>query len=54
MYVYIYTYDKFIALQTLNTQKYIPYIYVTHKLLKSCRSKMATLEHDVCDVHRAS
>ena len=31
--------------------KCIPYIYVTHK---SCRSKMATLEHDVCDVHGAS
>ena len=36
--------------------KYIPYIYiyVTHKVLKSCRSKMATLEHDVCDVHGTS
>ena len=31
--------------------KYTPYISVTHKVLKSCRSKMATLEHDVCDVH---
>ena len=29
-------------------------MYVTHKVLKSCRSKMATLEHDVCDVHGAS
>ena len=27
---------------------------VTHKVLKSCRSKMATLAHDVCDVHGAS
>ena len=27
---------------------------MTHKLLKSCRSKMTTLEHDVCDVHAAS
>ena len=34
--------------------KYIPYISVTHKVLKSCRSKMATLAHDVCDVHGAS
>ena len=23
-------------------------------MLKSCRSKIATLAHDVCDVHRAS
>ena len=30
------------------------YISVTHKVLKSCRSKMATLAHDVCDVHGAS
>ena len=44
--------DRFIVLQTLNTQ-YIPYISVTHKVLKSCRSKMATLAHDVCDVHGA-
>ena len=36
----------------LNTQ-YITYISVTHKVFKSCRSKMATLVHDVCDVHRA-
>ena len=34
--------------------KYMPYISVTHKVPKSCRSKMATLEHDVCDVHVAS
>ena len=34
--------------------KYTPYISVTHKVLKSCRSKMATLAHDVCDVHGAS
>ena len=33
--------------------KYIPYISVTHKVLKSSRSKMATLAH-VCDVHGAS
>ena len=32
------------------------YIYtsVTHKVLKSCRSKMATLARDVSDVHGAS
>ena len=35
-------------------QKYIPYISVTQKVLKSCRSKMATLAYDVCDVHGAS
>ena len=35
-------------------RKYIPYISVTHKVLKSCKSKMATLAHDVCDVHGAS
>ena len=34
--------------------KYIPYISVTHKVLKSCRSKMTTLEHNVCDKHGAS
>ena len=34
--------------------KYIPYISVTPKVLKSCRSRMATLEHNVCDVHGAS
>ena len=34
--------------------KYIPYISVRHKVLKSCRSKMATLAHDVCDVRGAS
>ena len=34
--------------------KYIPYMSVTQKVLKSCRSKMATLEHNVCDVHGAS
>ena len=33
---------------------YTPYISVTHKALKSCRSKMATLAHDVSDVHGAS
>ena len=27
---------------------------MTHKVLKSCRSKMSTLAHDVCDVHGAS
>ena len=26
---------------------------MTHKVLKSCRSKMATLAHDVCDMHGA-
>ena len=31
--------------------KYLPYIFVTHKVLESCGSKMATLAHDVCDVH---
>ena len=35
-------------------QKYIPYISVTYKVLKSCRSKMATWAHDVYDVHEAS
>ena len=25
-----------------------------NKVLKSCRRKMATLEHDVCDMHGAS
>ena len=35
-------------------RKYIPYIYVTHKALKSCRSKMVTWAHDVYDVHEAS
>ena len=34
--------------------KYIPYIYVTHKVFKSCKSKMATSAHDVCDVQKAS
>ena len=34
--------------------KYIPYISETRKVLKSCRSKMATWTHDVCDVHGAS
>ena len=33
--------------------KYVPYISVTCKVLKSCRSKMATLAHDVCDVRGA-
>ena len=33
---------------------YIPYISVTHKVLKSCRSKMTTLANDVCDVLGAS
>ena len=27
---------------------------MTHKVLKSCRNKMATLAHDVCDVHGAA
>ena len=35
-------------------QKYIPYISVTYKVLKSCRSKMATWAHDVYDLHEAS
>ena len=26
---------------------------MTHKVLKSCRSKMATLAHDICDMHGA-
>ena len=26
---------------------------MTHKKLKSCRSKMVTLAHDVCDMHGA-
>ena len=30
--------------------KYTPYISETRKVLKSCRSKMATWTHDVCDV----
>ena len=30
------------------------YISVTQKVLKSCRSKMATLAHEGCDVHGAS
>ena len=33
---------------------YILYISVTHKVLRSCRSKMATLTHYVCDMHGAS
>ena len=37
-----------------NKWKYIPYISVTHKVLKFCRSKTATLAPDVCDVHGAS
>ena len=44
----------FIVLRTLNRQVKIYTIYnisVTHKVLKSCRSKIATLAHDVCDVH---
>ena len=49
---------KFILLWTLNRQVKIYTIYicisVTHKVLKSCRSKMATWAHDVCDVHGAS
>ena len=28
-------------------------MFVTHKVLKSCRSMMATVAHDVCDVHGA-
>ena len=47
--------DKFIVVQTLNRQKKIyTIISVTHKVLKSCRSMVATLAHDVCDVHVAS
>ena len=38
-----------IVLQTLYRQA--PYIFMTHKVLKS---KMATWAHDVCDVHGAS
>ena len=38
--------------------KYIPYISVTRKVLTYLShiqwSKMTTLEHDLCDVHRAS
>ena len=34
--------------------KYIPYISVTHKVLKSRRSKMVALEHGISDVHGAS
>ena len=34
--------------------KYIPYIARTHKVLNSCRSKIATRAHDVCDVQGAS
>ena len=34
--------------------KYIPYISVTHQVLKPCRSKISTLEHDVYDAHGAS
>ena len=30
------------------------YTIYAHKVLKSCKSKMATLEHDVCDVHGSS
>ena len=33
--------------------KYILYISAAHKVLKSCISKIATLAHDVCHVHRA-
>ena len=36
----------------MNAQ-YMPCISVTHKVLKSCRSKMVALAHDVCDVHGA-
>ena len=35
-------------------RKYITYISVTSKVLKSSRSKMVTLAQDVCDVHGAS
>ena len=34
-------------------RKCMPYISVTRKVLKSCRSKMATWAHDVYDVHEA-
>ena len=63
LYIYIYIYIVFIIVFIYcitNTKhwtdkwKYIPYIFVTHKVLKSCRIKMATLAHDVCDVHGAS
>ena len=40
--------------QWTDNWKYISYISVTHQVLKSSRSKMATFEHDVCDVHGAS
>ena len=48
--------DKFIVLGTLNTEtsENISHISVTHKVLKSCRNKMATWAYDVCDVHEAS
>ena len=34
--------------------KYIPYISVTHKVLRSCRSKMVTSAHEVYDVQKTS
>ena len=60
LYIYIYIYIVFIIVFIYcitNTKhwtdkwKYIPYIFVTHKVLKSCRIKMATLAHDVCDIY---
>ena len=35
-------------------RKYISYIAVTLKVIKSCKIKMTILAHDVCDVHGAS
>ena len=35
-------------------RKYISYIAVTLKVIKSSKRKMTTLAHDVCDVHGAS
>ena len=39
---------------TEQTSENIYHIYLTHKVLKSCRNKMTTLAHDVCDVHGGS
>ena len=52
MYIYTTNLLRFVVLQTLTTQ-YLPYMSVTHKVLKSCKSKVATVTHDVCDVHGA-
>ena len=35
-------------------QNYTPYICVKDKVLKSCRGKMTTWTHNVCDVHGIS